>query len=58
MVTVGSPLPAPPKSLWEVSPNKSVTFPETGKFIIVGLPGAFTRESLTSSASWQILIAV
>nr|AFK44899.1 unknown [Medicago truncatula] len=42
MAAVGSPLPAPPKSLWEGEADKSAEFPSEGKFIIVGVPGAFT----------------
>lgn len=45
MIKVNDALPAPPDSLWEGSPNKAVNFPTSGKFIIVGLPGAFTRTS-------------
>lgn len=45
MVAVGSTVPAPPKSLWEKSDGNSVVFPTSGKYIIVGVPGAFTRLS-------------
>ncbi|CCX05998.1 Redoxin [Pyronema domesticum] len=41
-IAVGSKLPAPPASLWENAPENSVTFPETGKIILLGVPGAFT----------------
>ncbi|KAI5845063.1 Redoxin-domain-containing protein [Morchella snyderi] len=42
MVSVGSTVPAPPKSLWEKSDGNSVSFPDSGTYIIVGVPGAFT----------------
>ncbi|RPB16453.1 Redoxin [Morchella conica CCBAS932] len=42
MVSVGSTVPAPPKSLWEKSDGNTVSFPTSGKYIILGVPGAFT----------------
>jgi 2-Cys peroxiredoxin 5 len=44
-IAVGSKLPSPPKSLWESAPENSVTFPSSGKFVLLGVPGAFTRNS-------------
>ncbi|KAA8893311.1 Redoxin [Sphaerosporella brunnea] len=41
-IAPGSKLPAPPATLWEGGPEKQVTFPSSGKFIIIGVPGAFT----------------
>lgn len=43
--------PRPPKSLWEKSDGNSVVFPTSGKYIIVGVPGAFTRLSPPSLIS-------
>ncbi|CAA20911.1 Thioredoxin peroxidase [Schizosaccharomyces pombe] len=40
MVAVGSTLPK--VTLWENKPEEVVEFPSQGKFIIVGVPGAFT----------------
>lgn len=51
MVSVGSTVPAPPKSLWEKSDGNTVSFPTSGKYIILGVPGAFTRLSLPSLVS-------
>lgn len=42
-IATGSKLPAPPASLWENAPENTVNFPDTGKIILLGVPGAFTR---------------
>ncbi|KAI5810327.1 Redoxin [Pyronema omphalodes] len=41
-IATGSKLPAPPASLWENAPENTVNFPDTGKIILLGVPGAFT----------------
>lgn len=41
-IAAGTALPAAPASLWETSPENSFQFPKQGKFIIAGVPGAFT----------------
>ncbi|PUU78363.1 Redoxin [Tuber borchii] len=42
MISVGSSIPAAPGSLWVEKDNNTVSFPSSGKYIIVGVPGAFT----------------
>jgi 2-Cys peroxiredoxin 5 len=56
-IAPGSKLPAPPATLWENAPENKVTFPSSGKFIIVGVPGAFTRTPapLSHPAHTQLL---
>ena len=44
MISVGSSIPAAPGSLWVEKDNNTVSFPSSGKYIIVGVPGAFTRS--------------
>ncbi|KAG0136423.1 Redoxin [Tuber indicum] len=42
MISVGSSIPAAPASLWVEKDNNTVSLPSSGKYIIVGVPGAFT----------------
>ncbi|RPB01187.1 Redoxin [Choiromyces venosus 120613-1] len=42
MISVGSLIPAAPGSLWVEKEDNTVSFPSSGKYIIVGVPGAFT----------------
>ncbi|KAI5807828.1 Redoxin [Peziza echinospora] len=42
VIAEGSPIPAPPASLTEKNAEQTVKFPDTGKYLIVGVPGAFT----------------
>jgi len=44
MISVGSSIPAAPGSLWVEKDNNTLSFPSSGKYIIVGVPGAFTRS--------------
>ncbi|CUS13514.1 unnamed protein product [Tuber aestivum] len=42
MISVGSSIPPAPESLWVERDNNTVSLPSSGKYIIVGVPGAFT----------------
>ncbi|PWW72548.1 Redoxin [Tuber magnatum] len=42
MISVGSSIPPAPESLWVERDNNTVSFPSSGRYIIVGVPGAFT----------------
>lgn len=48
-IKAGDKLPQVPASLTVEAPDKTATIPNTGKIIIVGVPGAFTRKCAYST---------